>query len=74
MCSQMKRNAVTEMFQGDAGRDAVKPDKKDPFHQGSRAHGSYSALLDLHSEMVDQTAVMNSLLKFATDAHGGLGR
>ena len=62
------------MFQDDVGRDAVKPDKNDPFHQDSCAHGSYSPLLDLHSETVDQTIVMNSLLKFATEAHGGLDR
>ena len=59
---------------GDAGSDPVEHDKKGPFDQDSRAHGSYSALLDLHSETVDREVVMNGLLKFATEAHGGLDR
>lgn len=63
MCSQMKGNAQTEMFEGDAWRDVAKPDKKDPFHQDSRAHGSYSAVLKLHSRTVVREFVMNGLLK-----------
>lgn len=55
------------------GETQSNPTKKDPFHQDSRARDSYSALLDLHSWTVEQMIVMNSILKFATEAQGGWG-